>query len=57
MLGRTIQRALVRNKANVSSRSKTAAIAALSNTGSQSKRNYGKQSHYVSHALNYSYSL
>ena len=54
MLGRTIQRALVRNKANVSSRSKTAAIAALSNTGSQSKRNYGKQSHYVSHALNYS---
>ena len=54
MLGRTIQRALVRNKANVSSRSKTAAIAVLSNTGSQSKRNYGKQTHYVSHALNYS---
>merc|ERR1711936_138731 len=46
MLGRTIQRALVRNKANVSSRSKTAAIAVLSNTGSQSKRNYGKQTHY-----------
>merc|ERR1711936_1250484 len=46
MLGRTIQRALVRNKANVSSRSKTAAIAALSNAGCQSKRNYGKQTHY-----------
>jgi len=47
MLGRTVQRALVRNKANVTSRSKTAAIAALSNAGCQSKRSYGNQSHYI----------
>merc|ERR1712156_978855 len=47
MLGRTVQRALVRNKDNVTSRSKTAAIAALSNAGCQSKRSYGNQSHYI----------